>query len=437
MEIRTQPIAGFGLPARAGASFEMVVGKRRGSTLPGDEVVPAAAPQGSAKGRWVRIYRAVAVAALLFPAVPGVAQAKVPGMAAIVPGAIAADADDRAISAAAAAACAGETGRTLHLPAGIHELRRAIVLPCGLTLLGDGDASVLHPAPGIDAVTFSTTERVQIQNLAITYSSAASKGTAAIRCDVPTGSSQTGLTVRDVTINNADTGIAIVDCPFFILSANRIFSFASVGISVANPTNADVGDGVIENNSLFNFTGTTKAQVGIAWTSGGGLRIMNNKFGALYGGALFRLADGAHTSQLFIQGNSFDTMDGYGARFERSGAVATLSDVLWNGNVCTSCTMGLSIPRDANGQWINNIVATGNTFIGRKQPGVRAFAIDSARDVVISANTLFSNHEQSVPVSLGSGVAGAVVGPLMTAGPWRPFDISAAEVTQVRGAGAR
>jgi len=327
-------------------------------------------------------------------------------------------ANDRAINTAAKAACSGKaTQKTLYLPGGVYELRRPIVLPCGLTLIGDGDATVLHPVSGSDGITFATTERVQIQNLAITYSAPAAPGTQAIRCDVPTGSGSAGFTVRDVTINNADTGIGISNCAFFILSANRIFSFGSVGISVANPTNADVGDGVIENNSIFNFKPIGR-QIGIAWTSGGGLRIMNNKFGALYGGAKFRLAAGAVTSQLFIQGNSFDTMDGYGVQFTRSGTTGTLSDILWSGNVCTSCVYGLSIPRDPRGAWITNIVATGNTFIGKRQPGVAAFIIDSAQNVILSGNALFSNDERSMPFSLGSAVSGATVGPMTTAGKW-------------------
>jgi len=347
-------------------------------------------------------------------------------------------ADDRVINAAAEAACSGQAGgRTLHLPAGTHELRSPLMIPCGLTLVGDGDATVLHPAPGIDAVTFVTTERVQIQNLAITYSRPASRGTAAIKCNIPTGKSQTGLTIRDVTVNNADIGISISNCPFFVVSANRIFSSKTAGISIKNPTNPDVGDGVVENNSIFNFTGITTDQVGISWASGGGLRIMNNKFGALFGGAHFALSEGARTSQIFIQGNSFDTMDGFGVRLERVDGNAILSDVLFNGNVCTSCLVGISIPRDGNGPWVNNIVANGNTFIGKKQPGVRAFAIDSARDVVIAANTMFSNNENSIPVVLGKGVTGAVIGPLLTAGSWRPLDISAVEVTQIQGAGSR
>lgn len=345
--------------------------------------------------------------------------------------------DDRAINAAAVAACSGPTGqRTMRIPAGTHELRQPIVISCGLTLIGDGDSTVLHPIPKVDAIVFSTTDRVQIQNLAITYSPSALPDTTAIRCNVPTGFSQTGLTVRDVTINNAASGIGVTNCPFFILSSNRIFSFGHVGIYVANPTNADVGDGVIENNTLFNFTGFTNKKTGIIWKSGGGLRISNNKFGALFGGALFQLEDGAHTSQIFIQGNSFDTMDGYGVRFERAGATATLSDVLWNGNVCTSCLVGFAIPQDINGPWINNIVATGNTFIGRKESGVRAFAINSANDVVISANTLFSNDKDSVAIELGRSVTGAVVGPIITSGPWRPFEINSPFVRQVQTAEA-
>lgn len=328
-------------------------------------------------------------------------------------------AGDQEINAAARAACSNaKRSRTLHLPAGIHRLRSPVVLPCGLTLIGDGDATIIHPEQNVDAISFAGPERVQIQNLAITYAPGAAAGTSAIRCDNQSGASPAGMTVRDVTINNADTGISINNCPFFILSANRIFSFRAEGISIANPENPDVGDGIVESNSLFNFA-DKGAQIGIVWRSGGGMRVMNNKFGALFGGVDVRLEARAKTSQLFVQGNSFDTMDGFGMRMVREDRIGSLSDILWNGNVCTSCRAGLMIPDDSGGPWVNNIVATGNTFIGLREPGVRAFAIASARDVLIASNTVFSNHPDAIVVAEGADVYGLIIGPMAVAGAWR------------------
>lgn len=327
-------------------------------------------------------------------------------------------ADDAALNTLMRKACSREVAeKTVYIPGGFYRLTQPVVIPCGLTITGDGDATVLRPLGNLDALTFSTTARVQIQNLAISYVGEPTAGTAAISCAVPNGSSGTGLTVRDVSISNAYTGLAIRNCPFFILSANRIFSFRSAGVTVANPTNADVGDGVIENNSFFNF-GPAKQASGVVWTSGGGVRIINNKFGALDGGVKVRLAAGARTSQIFIANNSFDTMQSYGLSLRRLARDAFLTDVLYNGNVCTSCQSAISIPRDTGGAWVSNIVATGSTFIGLRKKGVIVFDISSADNLAISGNALFSNDPSTIAVKIGPDVDGAVIAPMAKAGPW-------------------
>lgn len=339
--------------------------------------------------------------------------------------------DDAALNALMRSACSPNVAqKTVHIPSGFYRLTRSVNVPCGLTIIGDGDATVLRPLGSVDALTFSTSARVQIQNLAISYVGEPAAGTSAISCNVPNGSSGTGFTVRDVSISNAHTGISIRNCPFFILSANRIFSFRSVGVAISNPTNVDVGDGVIENNSLFNFgPGTTP--IGVAWTSGGGVRITNNKFGALSGGVRVKLAAAARTSQIFIQNNSFDTMQAFGVSLQRDGKGAFLTDILFNGNVCTSCLMAVTIPRDSGGAWVSNVVAMGNTFIGLKRTGVTAFDINSADNVVIGSNALFSNDPSSIAVRVGNDVDGGVIGPLAKAGTWADNRVQGTAVSMV------
>lgn len=340
--------------------------------------------------------------------------------------------DDVALNRAVQSACSRNVAqKTVHIPGGFYRLNQPIIVSCGLTISGDGDATVLRPVGTIDAITFSTPARVQIQNLAISYVVNPSPNRSAIACNVPKGSSGTGLTIRDVSISNADTAISIHNCPFFILSANRLFSFRSVGIAISNPTNVDVGDGVVENNSLFNF-GQANAAVGVKWISGGGVRITNNKFGALDGGVSVRLAPNARTSQIFIQNNSFDTMQSYGIDISRDGRESYLTDILFNGNVCTSCLKAVSIPHDPDGPWVSNIVAVGNSFIGLKKDGVAAFAIDSAKNIIIGNNALFSNHPASVAVTLGKDVDGAVIGPFAKAGSWTSNQIEGSSISLIK-----
>lgn len=325
--------------------------------------------------------------------------------------------DGPAINNAITAACSG-VSHSIYIPAGTYKLSTVSIAPtCGLTIFGDGDATVIAPISTLSAFVWTSLPRVQIQNLAITYGTPGTSGTAGISCSVTTGSSNTGSTIRDVTINAPYIGINLHNCPWFVIDDNRIFSMVGAGVQIDNPTNVDVGDGSIQNNAIFNF-GAISGQIGVSWASGGGLRVHNNKFGALQGGVQINLASGAVTSQHYIEDNSFDTMNGYGVQLTRAGTTGTLSNVIINGNVCTSCLIGFSVPTDATGAWLTNLVAVGNSYIGQNSASAALFSINSTNGIMLANNVGFSNNAATLLYTIGSATTGGVIGPNAKTGTW-------------------
>jgi hypothetical protein len=200
-------------------------------------------------------------------------------------------------------------------------------------------------------------------------------------------------------INSALSMTASVD---FSGATPQAFLIAShQGIIVANQNVGDSGDSTIDGSLIQVGSGG----IGIVYNSSGGLRIINNKIngnGTVLFGIQMALAPGVFTADLFVTGNSIEGISGTGAgiALQRAGSTGGFEAVMITGNELSG-GFCLLIPFDANGVWLSNLTATGNTCLLQGSSTAVGFFMDS-----INGATVTSNFVQGV--STGTNIVFAI-----------------------------
>jgi hypothetical protein len=293
-------------------------------------------------------------------------------------------------------------GQTLGLPVrfeGTCAVASALSVTAGLDFGGFGTpfiGSILRSTNiAADIIDVNTTSAGYFHDFTMDWSAAANNGTQAFGITA-TGSENGGSRFERLTINgNVSGGITFVRASGWIIS-NSIIVGVNQGIIVANQNNADSGDSTIEGN-LIESNGSA-----ITWNSSGGLRVINNKINGSSMGFGFQaaLAPGATTADIFITANSIEgisTSSGVGMYFARAGSTGGLGTVIISSNE-TSGNVGLEVPTDANGVWINNLVAIGNICVTCVLAG---YSVDSSQGVVMSNNFTQGSAAATVNIAMG------------------------------------
>lgn len=99
-----------------------------------------------------------------------------------------------------------------------------------------------------------------------------------------------------------------------------LFNFpTTAGYSIQNTLNGDQGDSIVYGDCIFRGSATAK---GVLWRSGGGLKILGNKF--LGHQAAISIQPEAVTQDFIIADNSIESFDVIGIEINRTVGVATI-----------------------------------------------------------------------------------------------------------------
>lgn len=157
-------------------------------------------------------------------------------------------------------------------------------------------------------------------------------------------------------------GARVLNGIYFTIDGCSFRDFHTAGLELSYASAGDAGDSTV-SNCTFDRTGaeTLTGGTGLLWTSGGGLRLSNNKFNSPPGTARvfenpvrFHLADGVFTGVLMVEGNSIEGFSGKGVSLERAGAGAVNNSVIIVGNEISgyydaSTQTGIYLDDDTNG----------------------------------------------------------------------------------------
>jgi hypothetical protein len=201
------------------------------------------------------------------------------------------------------------------------------------------------------------------------------------------------FTLNRCDVNGSYYAVNVINALLWTLSNSYFTNYHKYGIYVKNTASPDTGDQVIIGCTFDENVG---ADACIRHESGGGLKIIGNKFlDSMYAYDL-QVADGVATSVLIISGNSIENQTTAGIRLGRLGATGTYGKVAITGNQFSSVT---SIILD-NGVYSTNFsdnVHSGDTTgtaIVMNYGSIASITGENiynyAKGITLSTNTLYS-----------------------------------------------
>ena len=273
------------------------------------------------------------------------------------------------------------------------------------------NATLYESNLAVNLLIVSTTLPVYLHDFNMNYTATGGAGTTAITVTVPSTGENGGSVFERLHIGNfAQVGINFLKSSGFRL-VNSVVVGLSDAVIVANGNLADSGDSTISGNQFQAGAGGSA----IVYNSSGGLRFINNKINGsnISNGFQMALTNGATTADLFIIGNSIEGISltgGNGIFLARAGTTGGFGTIIITGNELSG-NVGLDVPTDANGVWINNLVVTSNICVTCNLAGI---SVDSAQGIVIANNFIQPNVATTVPIAMGTHgptATNCVVGP--------------------------
>lgn len=217
--------------------------------------------------------------------------------------------------------------------------------------------------------------------------------------------------IEQMNIFNMFIGVDCKKCSTIFMNQTQISNETSsggpVGLRLAQPLNVDGGEHWITNN----FFEGGSSYVGIEYDSGGGLRVIGNKFLAGNIGFLLTSVSGIPfiSAQLVISGNSFDGNVGWGIRATSNNGGDIFDGTVISSNIFTGggaavkfIEIGGSVPTN-----YRNLNITGNNF---QANGATAISLLLATNVIVDSN-IFTAFSASASAVACSGTISATVSP--------------------------
>jgi len=289
--------------------------------------------------------------------------------------------------------------RTLYVPAGTY-LYSALTIASGITILGDGNSSILKKTTtNLDGITVTTTSPITVENIAFT--AVASQTDKALMLINPATGENALSTFRNVTFSGFYIGLqflraatwSIIDCYFESAGVDA----GSTGLWIQNNQNPDSGDSTVIGNIFYysNNVGTHIRQI-----SSGGTKIIGNKF--LYGACHYRmvLAASAATYDLIFANNSSEFASDGNMIFD-AGTGATWANVQIQNNqyTITAAKNGILVNTSGVAYWLDGLNISGNIF--GSTGASTAISLNNSRRVSIDTNS-YRMETGSTGINIGA-----------------------------------
>ena len=288
-------------------------------------------------------------------------------------------------------AVSGGSIRRCYAPAATYRLASAPKITGSLHFYGDFSATILQPDVGVDGLDINTQNPVKLSELGISYASPATAGTQAISVTCPSvgGTSIYGNSssvFRDIQITNAAVGMHLSKAAFFVIDRVDSFFHSVAGFICENKDWPDSGDGVISKCLLLG-SGLT-GPIGIEWTGGGAISILNNKIATHQYGILGNLQAGANTRQMQIGWNSIDGCSQSAVAFWPAGAVSNpFGGVIIANNIFNLAHIGIAAGTPPAGKWINTMIDIGNNWYGDGVAGAMYSSVPAVTNYISANNS--------------------------------------------------
>jgi len=252
-------------------------------------------------------------------------------------------------------------GLPIASPCGASSIGSTIVVGGSLKFSGGGlDCTTLRPlTAGRAAIAVTTQAAVTFEGFSIVCAAGGQTGILI----APTGAANSGSSISRVRVSQCGTGYAMLNAAAWVLRDfffNAPVGVASVGVSIANTQNVDVGDSVISGATISGLIPAFPGAIGILQYSSGGLKLSDSKIIGWDYGYLLSLASGAATSDLLISNNSFEWIAHGAIAFNHQG-VGSFRNVAITGNqIGLGGATSLCVQNGGGSGWLSYVGIVGN-----------------------------------------------------------------------------
>lgn len=366
--------------------------------------------------------------------------------------------DSAAFQSAFSDACGttgvGGAGRAVYVPAGFYRLGTAVTATCGLKVYGDGwpedsgalldnkiittsaafSGSVLLPDVGVNALTFTTNQAVNLSDFAVVYLSRPAAGSGIIGIKIQAAGAATspatiawqeGTLLKHVWLFGADINLAMVNAGQWAMESSHIIMHGTNGVLIQGPNYPYVGAWRVGPNNLFRTAQITNVQHLLSTSSCGG-HVHNNTFhsaGSVNVIAPLETSAIALVPILNVAGNQCEpvtiggnTMEGLSNCILFDGGTpsmnATLSQFAIVGNQGW-CIRNVDIrAKSGPAAWVFAGTITGNHWNANTVSGTTTTSnirIAGGQNIIISSNKFsfvpFTGGDTAAPISFGAAAA--------------------------------
>ena len=268
--------------------------------------------------------------------------------------------------------------------------------------------SVIVAAMSAPALTIQSNCAATLSGFQITYPTRPADDVVAVvvQAESGAGNGNTGTVIRDILITGHAIGLELINCLDFVIDNLNLSLGWIGGMVLSTPNYPKWGDSTI-SGCTFTGNGVPSYLYHICISSGGGLRVINNKFN--YGGvntsAILvapNLAE-VNVEPLMIANNSIEGC-AFGVNFANAHVAGEVSAVTITGNEIWAGLSAIYANTFAT-TWITGISIVGNILMVNSTSTQPIVLLDAVQFGVITGNTftVSGSATGSGAIALGAG----------------------------------
>jgi hypothetical protein len=299
--------------------------------------------------------------------------------------------------------------KSLYIPAGQYNFSGTITIPSSVQTYGAGIGESIFAGTVATQNMFNITATNAVDFLDLTISSTITK-TAGVAITYNTAASTQNnySSINRVQFMFQYTAIDFVRAAYWTVQ-NCYFQMSptnAVIVRIRNITTFDSGDASLIDNWFF---GGNNA-INVLYESGGGLRVIGNKFLSGLNGIAAIFPSGVVTGILTVIGNSFDGQSANSINLTTMDNTASFTNItisanIFDGNPSVAFIYCAPVP---GGSSIGRCSITGNVLI-QNTGTVPLIIITGGGSYLVSGNTL-NGPSAHVGISISSSVIDSVIG---------------------------
>lgn len=312
--------------------------------------------------------------------------------------------DDTAAIQAAINAVQGTT-EGLYFPHGTYLVSGTLSITAAIHIFGAGRfaTAITWASTTLNVFNVASNNQVYFAEMTLLGPSGSTAGAA---ITVAGSSTQNTLSIfRDLGFSLGFNSIVFTAAQQWVIDSCDFLAFAGIAVTIQNTFNVDFGDNTI---IACYFGSAVSGAECIRHISSGGLRVIDNKINTAAIGYHMLLASGAATSNLIIQGNSFESCSTACIQFNSSGGGATFAVFSIVGNTLDISPICINAP-DAS-SWLSRGLVSSNVMSILSSGGT-GVAFNQVSNANIIANYIEGNGGTSNGITVGASSSNLGVGP--------------------------